>query len=174
MFSKSAALYDLIYGQFKDYADECRRIAELLKRIRPGAETVLDVACGTGEHARLLSRDHGLRVDGLDLEPEFVRLAQRKNPEGRFVAADMTDFDLGRHGRLSTLDFHYLIGREAGIEDATETHELGLFTRKELEARFAAAGFAAVDYDPEGLIGRGLFTARVSDRGPARQRPDAG
>lgn len=79
----------------------------------------------------------------------------------------------GRRGRLSAVDFHYLIGREEGIEHATETHEPGLFTREGLEARFAAAGFAAVAYDPEGLIGRGLFTARASDRGPARQRPDA-
>lgn len=94
MFSETAELYDLIYRQFKDYAREARQIAALLDRVCPDAETVLDVGCGTGEHARILGAEHGFRVDGLDIEPEFVRIAERKNPEGSFFCADMTDFDL--------------------------------------------------------------------------------
>jgi SAM-dependent methyltransferase len=54
------------------------------------------VACGTGEHARLLAADHGFQVDGLDLDPAFLRIAAAKNPGGRFPQADMTDFHLGR------------------------------------------------------------------------------
>ncbi len=96
MFSKTAELYDLIYRQFKDYAREGREIAALLGRVRPGAKSVLDVACGTGEHARVLAGEHGYRVDGLDLEPGFVRIARSKKAGGRFFRADMTDFDLGR------------------------------------------------------------------------------
>jgi SAM-dependent methyltransferase len=235
MFSKSADLYDLIYQQFKDYADESRRVAELLERIHPEARTVLDVACGTGEHARILARDHGYRVDGLDLEPGFVRLAEQKHPEGRFVCGDMTDFDVGdrydvvlclfssigyvrtlenveralrqfrkhlavggvvvvepwiepadwrggrvfmhtaefedisvcrmshsvRRGRMSELEFHYLVGRGEGIEHLTERHELGLFTRDELKRCFVAAGLGDLQYDPKGLVGRGLFTAQA-------------
>lgn len=234
MFSKSADLYDLIYRQFKDYAEESQRVAALLERVHADAETVLDVACGTGEHARHLSGNHGYRVDGLDIEPEFVRLAQRKNPTGRFLCANMTDFDMGRRydavlclfssvayvktlenvertlrrfrehlavggvvvlepwieprawqigrvfmhtaetehvavcrmghsgrrDRISLLEFQYLIGRGDGIEHLTEKHELGLFTRDELESCFSAAGLTVLEYDPDGLIGRGLFTAR--------------
>lgn len=52
------------------------------------------MACGTGEHARLLSTDFS--VDGLDLEPEFVTLAQSKSVRGRFSVADMRHFELGR------------------------------------------------------------------------------
>jgi SAM-dependent methyltransferase len=50
-------------------------------------------AVGTGEHARCLA---GARfvVDGLDVEPAFVRIARRKHPEGRFFEADMSDFRL--------------------------------------------------------------------------------
>ena len=60
------------------------------------ASTLLDVACGTGMHARRLAAQHGFTVDGVDRDPVMVRLAQRAHPAGRFVQGDMTGFDLGR------------------------------------------------------------------------------
>ncbi len=96
MFSESAELYDLIYAQFKDYAAEAERIAGLIRRVHPHALRLLDVACGTGEHARLLAERHGFAVDGIDLDPAMVRLAAAKVPAGDFRVADMIDFDLGR------------------------------------------------------------------------------
>lgn len=96
MFSESAELYDLIYSSFKDYSREARDIADLLRRVHPRCRTILDVACGTGEHARRLATDHGYQVDGLDLDPAFIRIASGKHPAGRFSQADMIDFHLGR------------------------------------------------------------------------------
>lgn len=96
MFTESAKLYDLIYGSFKNYEAEVDQLAALLVRERPGAATVLDVACGTGEHARLLAERHGMSTDGVDLDPAFVAIATNKHPGGRFAQADMCDFDLGR------------------------------------------------------------------------------
>jgi SAM-dependent methyltransferase len=114
VFSASAEFYDLIYSTFKDYAAEGAQIASLLRRLNPQCRTVLDVACGTGEHARLLAA-HGFVVDGLDLDPAFVRIAQQKHPAGRFFEADMSDFQLSHRydavlclfssiGYLETLD----------------------------------------------------------------------
>jgi SAM-dependent methyltransferase len=96
MFTTPAELYDAIYFTFKDYATEAAEIAGHVRRVHPGAHTILDVACGTGEHARLLASDHGFAVDGIDLNADFLRLASRKHPAGRFVVADMVEFDLGR------------------------------------------------------------------------------
>ena len=93
MFSASAEFYDLIYSTFKDYRREAAQIASLLRRFNPQCKTVLDVACGTGEHARLLAVQ-GFVVDGVDLDPAFVRIAARKHPAGRFFEADMSDFYL--------------------------------------------------------------------------------
>jgi len=93
MFNASAEYYDLIYAAFKDYAAEVLQVASLLRRLNPDCRTVLDVGCGTGALARLLA-DHGFAVDGLDIEPAFVRIASAKNPTGRFVVADMSDFQL--------------------------------------------------------------------------------
>jgi len=96
VFSESADVYDVIYKQFKDYSAEAAQIASLIRTPAPSASIVLDVACGTGEHALHLARDHGFIVDGIDVEPRFVEIASRKHPAGRFRCADMTDFDTGR------------------------------------------------------------------------------
>jgi SAM-dependent methyltransferase len=92
MFSASAEYYDLIYSTKKDYPAEAAWISALLRRLNPQCRTVLDVACGTGEHAKHLAA--GFAVDGLDVDPDFVSIAERKHPAGRFFAADMRDFHL--------------------------------------------------------------------------------
>jgi SAM-dependent methyltransferase len=96
MFSKSAELYDLIYSSFKNYTEETATLAGVIRRAHAHAHTVLDVACGTAEHARLLTQEHGFAVDGLDLDPAFVRIARRKLTHGRVYEGDMTSFALPR------------------------------------------------------------------------------
>jgi SAM-dependent methyltransferase len=115
VFSASAELYDLIYAGFKDYPAETAQLAALIRAAHPAARRVLDVACGTAEHARLLSEQYGFVVDGLDLDPAFVRIARRKLPAATVYEADMSAFAVpGRYdvilclfssiGYLKTLD----------------------------------------------------------------------
>src|SRR5688572_30458546 len=94
MFTASAELYDTIYSSFKDYGAEADRIAALLYSEHPACRTVLDVGCGTGEHARLLAA-RGFEVHGLDLDPNLLRVAITKNPASRFYEADMCAFEIG-------------------------------------------------------------------------------
>jgi len=94
MYSASAQLYDQIYLNFKNYEEEAEKIDALIKKVHPAAKTILDVACGSGEHARYLTEHYGYAVDGLDLEPEFVSIAQHKNQRGRFYHANMIDFQI--------------------------------------------------------------------------------
>ena len=95
MFTESAEFYDAIYS-FKDYAAEARTIADHVRSLRPAARTILDIACGTGEHARRLAEQQGFEVDGLDLDPGLLRAARQKHPAGRFFEADMCEFTLER------------------------------------------------------------------------------
>ncbi len=94
MFTESAELYDLIYSSFKDYRAEAAQIAGLLRSFHPACRRLLDVGCGTGEHARLLAGLHAFTVDGLDLSADFLRIARAKHSGGRFFEADMSDFQL--------------------------------------------------------------------------------
>lgn len=61
-----------------------------------------------------------------------------------------------RSERISTTEMHYLVATPAGVEHFVEHHEFYLFTTDEMRAAFEAAGLD-VDYDAEGLIGRGLW-----------------
>jgi SAM-dependent methyltransferase len=93
MFSKTARYYDAIYS-FKDYGAETGGIRSIIRKEHPAARSILDVGCGTGEHARRLATDFA--VDGIDLEPEFITLAQSKVVTGVFSVADMRQFMLGK------------------------------------------------------------------------------
>jgi SAM-dependent methyltransferase len=96
MFTESADAYDAIYFAFKNYAAEATNVARHIESAHPNARSLLDVACGTGEHARYLHRDHKFQVDGIDLNERFIQLARSKVPDGQFDVADMMHFDLGR------------------------------------------------------------------------------
>lgn len=89
-------IYDLIYlGRGKNYADEAAVVTDLARERKPDAASLLDLACGTGEHlAWFRTRfDH---VEGLDLSERMVEVARRKLPTVPIHASDIRDFDLGR------------------------------------------------------------------------------
>jgi SAM-dependent methyltransferase len=91
VFSASAEYYDLVYGK-KDYQGEADRLRGVFGQFVPHGRTLLDIACGTGEHLRLLPE---YQVAGIDLESAFVRIASEKRPDGNFQIADMQRFELG-------------------------------------------------------------------------------
>jgi SAM-dependent methyltransferase len=94
VFSRSARLYDAIYGSIRDYPREAAELDRLIQERRPGARTLLDVACGTGAHLEhLAGRYH---VAGLDLDAEMLAVARERLPQASFHQGDMADFDLGR------------------------------------------------------------------------------
>jgi len=62
-----------------------------------------------------------------------------------------------REGSVSHVEMQWLVASGDGIEHVVEHHEMGLYTVEEYRAAFTDAG-CTVEHDPDGLIGRGLFT----------------
>ena len=230
MLSGSEKYYDDIYSVMgKDYASEANKLQAFIQKHKLTAgNSLLDVACGTGTHAGLLSKYY--QVEGTDVNADMLKVARKKHPEIRFSQSDMRSIDLDRkfdvitclfsaigymktksdlqkavksmrrhlhpggvlliepwfsneqwnvgrvstilvekpdvkifrmsrggiRGRISLLEFHYLIGTAKGIEHIVEHHEFGLFSHEEYMEAFIKAGLN-VAQDPEGVDGRGLY-----------------
>ena len=93
MYRSTAHVYDLVYeATGKDYAAESAEVHALVQRHRPGASTLLDVACGTGGHLRHLRTWY--EVTGLDLEPAMLDAFRAVTPGVTVVEGDMRAFDL--------------------------------------------------------------------------------
>ena len=93
MFSRSARIYDAIYASVRDYPREAAELDGVIQERRPGARTLLDVACGTGAHLEHLA---GYQAEGLDLDPEMLEVARERLPNVVFHEADLAAFDLGK------------------------------------------------------------------------------
>jgi ubiquinone/menaquinone biosynthesis C-methylase UbiE len=84
--------------------------------------------------------------------PGRASMTQVNKPDLKIVRMSYS----ARRGKVSTIEFQYLIGTPRGIEHSVEIHQLGLFTHKEYLEAFKAAKLNVV-HDPEGLDGRGLY-----------------
>ena len=92
MYNRSATIYDAIYrSQGKDYAGEAQKLRTLIKQYKLSAgNSLLDVACGTGNHLAYLKQN--FKVEGLDNSEEMLIAAKDKFPDIDFIYADMVDF----------------------------------------------------------------------------------
>lgn len=102
MFSRSAEIYDAVYA-FKDYAAEAVAVHRLVADRYPAAQTLLDVACGTGKHLEQLKRWY--QIEGLDLDNGLLAIARDRLSGAPLHQADMTHFDLDRRSDAITCLF---------------------------------------------------------------------
>jgi len=90
MYKSLAKYYDLVYT-WKNYKKEVDFIDKILRLNK--LKTILDVACGTGNHVLLLVRK-GYSVTGIDISKDMLKVARKKVKKTRFIKADMRNFDL--------------------------------------------------------------------------------
>ena len=102
-YAELAQYYDAIYAE-KDYEGEVEKLHTLIegKRVSDG-NTLLEVACGTGEHCRFFSKYYD--VIGLDYSREMLRIAREKHPEIEFIHGDMKSLKLNKQFDVITCLF---------------------------------------------------------------------
>ncbi|MGW5051346.1 class I SAM-dependent DNA methyltransferase [Actinokineospora sp. NPDC004072] len=85
-------VYDLVYlGRARDYAAEAITVAKAVRAARPDAASLLDVACGTGEHLATFQAEFE-RVEGVELSAQMCDRARAKLPDVPIHLGDMRDF----------------------------------------------------------------------------------
>lgn len=109
-FDLYAQYYDLLYND-KDYHKEANYIHSLISSFASSkSNLVLELGCGTGIHAALLSHK-GYKIDGLDISPEMIQRANEKFGKDKnlsFKQADIRKFNLKRKYPVIISLFHVM------------------------------------------------------------------
>lgn len=94
LYNKYAKYYDKIYAN-KDYKSETDFIKWIVNTFKtsPGIE-LLDVACGTGNHAVHLTQDFS--IIGIDINSEMLKIAKKKVKNVKFEKGDMKTLKLAK------------------------------------------------------------------------------
>jgi SAM-dependent methyltransferase len=92
-YTMSAGVYDTIYGEMLDYEELAARLEQIISARTPGAESMLEVACGTGLYLEQLRERY--RVEGLDLSSDMLDIARHRLPGVPLHQGDMRTLDLG-------------------------------------------------------------------------------
>ena len=118
-------------------------------------------------HAAVKTMADHVAPGGLLLVEPWISPAEYR-PGGVFsVFVDKPSLKVARmnvnemRANISTINFHYLVATPEGVQHFTEHHELGLYTKEEYLRAFNAAGLDTT-YEPDGLIGRGMYIGRKS------------
>jgi SAM-dependent methyltransferase len=102
VFGNYARYYDLLYRE-KDYGQEVAFVVAVIRKRCPDARCILDLGCGTGEHARFLA-ELGICVHGVDSSASMLERARLRQqglpPEVArkliFSRGDVKEVRLGR------------------------------------------------------------------------------
>jgi len=99
IYSKYGEYYDLIYGD-KNHDGECKNLVSYFRKFSEcKIKSILDVGCGTGNHA-ILFAEKGYSVVGIDSSEVMInqakRKVERKGLPVEFFVQDMRKLSLGR------------------------------------------------------------------------------
>jgi trans-aconitate methyltransferase len=127
-------VYDLVYqSQGKDYAAEVAELVAQVTGLCPGARSLLDVGCGTGQHLALLG-EHFEDLAGVDASAAMLEVASARLPDVELTHGDMREFSLA--GR-----FDVVVSLFSAVGYMADEHELTL-----------AVGAMAAHLNPGGVL----------------------
>lgn len=105
--SELAEYYDLM-RQYRDYDKECQFTNNLIQRHHLGTKKVLDICCGTGEHAIRMAK-LGYEVTGIDLSQDMLNIATEKAKRAG-VSIDFRCVDVNELGITGEFKVAYCLG----------------------------------------------------------------
>jgi SAM-dependent methyltransferase len=91
-YSSFAKFYDSVTGEPRGAIE---LLSSWIKRYSPGAQSLLELGCGTGSILAGLTAIPVLA--GIDRSPQMLEIARAKVPSARLVEADLVSFQLEEH-----------------------------------------------------------------------------
>jgi SAM-dependent methyltransferase len=135
--------YDKITAH-KDYHAEIDKLVDFLqRRVNLPQPKILDLGCGTGCHAILLSK-LGYDVTAIDLSPHMIRIAQRKNTDVSFKAGDI--------GGLLESDFNFAYSLFNVINCLESIESLAIFLKHVFDRLAKGAVFLVESWNPIAVV----------------------
>jgi len=157
LFATIAARYDLITRLLSFGQDQAwkKRVVDLAGVT--AADSVLDLACGTGDLAAR-SAARGARVVGLDLTPRMLTLARERRAGSQLIAGDMCLLPIAG-GQFSVVTVGYGLRNVPDLPSALD----------EIHRVLAPGGrLCALDFDkPEAAWLRGIYLGYLNVVGGA-------
>lgn len=110
IFDAYAKYYDLLYRD-KNYKEEAEYIEKFINKFKPGAESILDLGCGTGRHDIILAQK-GFAVTGIELSEKMTKLAgeNKSGAKGKteFINGDIRNIRLEKKFDIIISLFHVI------------------------------------------------------------------
>lgn len=108
---RSPIIFELQQRMFNDYPRVHAEFEEVLGR---SGLSIVDIGCSTGACAASIVDMKSNHYVGLDIEPDYIDLAARRAPEGRFVAMDARHMEFPN----ATFDVAMFVGVMHHMDDA--------------------------------------------------------
>jgi SAM-dependent methyltransferase len=86
-YERFGKFYDAVMGDRRAAAEQ---VMELIRALKPDAQNVLELGCGTGSILKCLQDAY--EVFGLDISGKMLSLARKKVPRSKLFRQDMVDF----------------------------------------------------------------------------------
>jgi SAM-dependent methyltransferase len=135
--------YDKITAH-KDYHAEIDKLVDFLQlTVNQPQPKILDLGCGTGCHAILLSK-LGYDVTAIDLSPHMIRMAQRKNTNVSFKACDI--------GGLWESDFNFAYSLFNVINCLESIESLAILSKHVFDRLAKGATFLVESWNPIAVV----------------------
>lgn len=81
--------------KFMDYAPYVKKMEYFQSRYIASGSSILDLGCGPGNNVKLLlQNDPDLRITGVDLSGEMIKLAKRNAPLASFQQVDLAEYQV--------------------------------------------------------------------------------
>lgn len=113
--------YDAVADEYEERVETLRSITELAladftNLLQPNAK-VLDIGCAVGYTVEIL-RQSGMDVDGIDISPEMIRYAKKRNPDNTFIIGDFlaVDYSLNSYDGILMYAFLHLFPKDIALQ----------------------------------------------------------